>query len=223
MQRYSLEIKLLSDSAFSSGKSFGNLIDSDVCFDHFGLPYIAGKRIKGLLRNSAEDLAEYLDDSDFHQQVNQCFGSPGKETAPNIFVGSAYIQDYQQTRDWLEYLNANANLKHKFNLDTESVLRQFTAMRSSTAIDEKGVALDKSLRTIRVLNKGLVFNAEIIIDCLYETILALAARNLHLGGNSRSRGLGQIDCRFIRIEGDENLYEQAFTKWLDKGVQSAQA
>ena len=58
MWQNSIEIELLSDLCSSSGESLNSQIDNDVCYDDYGLPYIPGKRIKGLMRESAQDLAD---------------------------------------------------------------------------------------------------------------------------------------------------------------------
>ncbi len=43
-----------------SGTGRGSFIDSDIVFDEYGLPLFPGRRFKGLLRESAEEVIEML-------------------------------------------------------------------------------------------------------------------------------------------------------------------
>ena len=58
LMKTKLRIQLKSDLCAASGEGLGSLIDTDVCYDKYGFPYIPSKRIKGLLR---EAFMEYLD------------------------------------------------------------------------------------------------------------------------------------------------------------------
>ena len=49
-----LKIRLKSDLCAGSGYSFAGIVDSDVCYNQNGFPYILGRRIKGCLREAAE-------------------------------------------------------------------------------------------------------------------------------------------------------------------------
>ena len=51
-----LKITLKSDLCVGSGYSFAGIIDSDICYDDCGFPYIPAKRIKGCLREAYETL-----------------------------------------------------------------------------------------------------------------------------------------------------------------------
>ena len=42
-----LYIKLLSDLCTYSGESYNSMVDTDVVYDKYGIPYIPAKRIKG--------------------------------------------------------------------------------------------------------------------------------------------------------------------------------
>ncbi|MDY2627586.1 MAG: hypothetical protein SOW08_04610 [Lachnospiraceae bacterium] len=51
-----LEIRLRSDLCAGNGESVGNSVDTDVCMDTAGLPYIPSRRLKGCLKQAAYDL-----------------------------------------------------------------------------------------------------------------------------------------------------------------------
>ena len=53
-REYRLIITLKSDLCVGSGYSYAGIIDSDICYDALGLPYIPARRLKGCLREAAE-------------------------------------------------------------------------------------------------------------------------------------------------------------------------
>ena len=48
-----LIITLKSDLCAGSGYSYAGIVDSDLCYDIYGIPYIPAKRLKGCLREAA--------------------------------------------------------------------------------------------------------------------------------------------------------------------------
>ena len=59
MKKYKLKIELLSDLCVANGGVYNSMLDTDVCSDAYGLPYIPGKRIKGCLRECALELQDW--------------------------------------------------------------------------------------------------------------------------------------------------------------------
>ena len=53
-----IKIELLSDLCTASGEAHNSLIDSDVTYDEWGIPYIPAKRLKGCIREAALELVE---------------------------------------------------------------------------------------------------------------------------------------------------------------------
>ncbi|MDR2940153.1 MAG: hypothetical protein LBV08_07530, partial [Clostridiales bacterium] len=51
-----IRVELISDLCPASGNGFAGVVDTDVCFDGLGLPYIPGKRLKGCLRECGLDI-----------------------------------------------------------------------------------------------------------------------------------------------------------------------
>ena len=50
MEKYTLKIKLLSDTIFSGGESIVSISDIDELYDEYKIPYYKGKSIKGNIR-----------------------------------------------------------------------------------------------------------------------------------------------------------------------------
>lgn len=198
MPSFNLNIDLLSDTLVGSGEGWGAIIDSDIVFDEYGLPYIPAKRIKGCLRESAVEILEMFDQSGIQfisqKKIGSLFGIAGQAESGELSFSNAYIHGYASNKQWIEWLESEYG--NVFSKD--AVLNTFTTIRRQTAIEKNGVKKEHSLRTSRVLNRGLKFSA--IVETLEEIeneqidFLSFAARNLrHIGAN-RNRGFGLINC-----------------------------
>jgi len=212
MQKFTLVIELKSDTLPGSGEGFGAVIDQDVVFDELGLPWIPAKRIKGLLRESYEEIYELLNGKTSLPDSNSIFGKPGQEVEAPLYISNLYLEDYENLKKDLSQIES----KFPSVFSTEAVLSQFTYTRQQTAIDSKsGTAAAHSLRTIRVIKKGLVFKGEITYSgniSNFQHILAIACLNLRRIGSKRTRGFGEIDCHLKDGKG-AGLSEDALS-WL---------
>lgn len=215
MNKYNLQIELLSPALIGSGERMGALIDSDIIFDDIGLPYIPGRRIKGLLRESAIKACEMLEKSNLNNFINITklnqvpnpeknsykivaflFGMPGQIEPAPIYFSNLFIENYEKIKEWLEYL------MNKYNaiFTKESIINYFTEIRQQTALED-GVAKEGSLRTLRLAKKGLKFNGDIFIekdDGSSLKILWLACENLRFLGTKRNRGFGEVKCTLFQ-------------------------
>src|SRR5690606_2020535 len=55
-----LQIKLLSDATFSRGEGTAGVVDIEVEHDEFGMPFIGGQTVRGLLRDSWLSMFQYF-------------------------------------------------------------------------------------------------------------------------------------------------------------------
>lgn len=203
MTECTIKLELLSDTSINSGEGFGAIIDSDIVFDDIGIPYIPAKRIKGCLRDAAREACVMLDSAGIDKKtrnkeneyviIETAFGKPGdKESAP-VFFSNLMINEYETNQLWLKHLAKTYKV-----LSRDSIISTFTTIRQQTAIDDDGVAGPHSLRTIRVLEKGLCFNGTVRIftdDQDIIKILALGCLNLRHIGTKRNRGFGEAACK----------------------------
>lgn len=194
-----VQIQLLSDTLIGSAEGYGTVIDKDSVFDEVGLPIIPGKRIKGILREQAELLNTFqpisiqsADGSD-KTAIEIIFGDAGitDKKTEYLSVSNFVLHDYEENKTYLKYLT------QKGEISRSEVIEYFTTLRMMTSIDQDGIAKETSLRTFRVLKKGLVFEGSLLFDsgqCQdFRNILALTRRI----GSMRNRGLGQIQCRLL--------------------------
>jgi CRISPR/Cas system CSM-associated protein Csm3 (group 7 of RAMP superfamily) len=176
-------------------------------FDDSGLPYISGRRLKGLLREAFRDVVSALGhpEQDGRTPAEQwLFGRIGDTRPGALRIGSAWLcrpeSDEVDTglRGWLK-IKAVTDV-----IERHEVIDHFTDVRWQTRIDPRnGTAQRETLRTTRTLLAGLQFRAEIETDPRelpsdLERLLALSAAALQSLGTSRSRGLGQVECRVYR-------------------------
>lgn len=200
-ETYKVQIQLLSDTLIGATEGYGAIIDKDSVSDEVGLPIIPGKRVKGILRAEAELLNKFQpiaiqsdkNNDDKKTAIEMIFGKAGMtdKNTEYLSVSNFTLPDYEANNTYLKYLIQEEKISRS------EVIAHFTTMRMMTRIDDDGIAENTSLRTFRVLKKGLVFEGELTFDSDYladfKSIVALTRRI----GSMRNRGLGQIQCRLI--------------------------
>lgn len=211
MKKYKLIIKLLSETLPGSGEGLGANIDLDVVLDNLGIPYLPAKRIKGVLRDALQDTIEMLAQSSINfsnkNNSSEILGKAGQSNSSNFYLSNLYLSEYHEAKEWLNFLkNQYSNI---FSKDVYE--NYFTEIRHQSTINDDGVTKDGSLRTFRVLRKGLTFEG--IIEMAEEDvkIIALACANIRNIGMMRNRGFGLINCALFDIEGN-NITEPALNE-----------
>ena len=191
--KYKIKIELLSDMCPSSGGTYGSVVDNDIEYDSYGIPYISAKRIKGCLRESALLMREWGIDI----PVEEIFGKEGNRKG-SLRLGSAKVPQHDQYHaEITEY--GQTGLAHPQN-----VLRFFSYIRVQTAL-EGGVAKEGSLRVLRVLKKGLVFEAEALLAEIYFQAMIKICRCTRNMGLNRTRGMGEVKVSFEKVEQNKQL------------------
>lgn len=203
MKRGRLIITLKSDLCAGSGYAYAGIIDSDVCYDGYGLPYIPAKRIKGVLREAAELIG-------MSKECSTLFGERGLEGVKGVYLGNAYMAEGEILQKELAEIKEKLP-DHPFH--AQNVLEQFTTVKSQTRIGADGTAVDNSLRFTRTVNhyapwsegegkeEEMQFVAEVHYyeeadsNCI-KNLLTKAAKALRNMGLNRNRGLGSVTCSF---------------------------
>jgi len=195
---YTLTIQLLSPTMLMSGQGDVNT-DSTIVHDRYGIPFIPAKRVRGVLYESALEVAEMMQAAGLKtftiDDVKVLFNRlESVEDNPRLSLSNLTIADYDVVASELAALE-----QHYPDVFTKKrVLEEYTSMRYYTSIDQvTGTALEGTLHNSRVLNRGLVFSGRIGVEDITETerlILACAVRNLTGIGGKRNRGFGQIEC-----------------------------
>ncbi len=226
-EQFEICIQIKSPTLIGSGEGFGALIDSDIVFDDMGIPYIPAKRVKGCLKDSAEEVKDILKTVNIPNpididiiDVDAVFGKTGAVldktgtmgmVPGRVYFSNLFIPEYEANRTWLRYLMEKEKLRDY--ITREGVQKHFTEVRQLTRIGEDGIAFDHSLRSIRVVKRGEIFKGNVSIignsqsnDLLIQT-LYLACLNFRHIGTSRNRGFGEISCTLDTGEREINLPE----------------
>lgn len=209
-----LQIKLSNISALmlGSGTGQGSYIDGDIILDDNGLPVFPGRRLKGLLRESAMEVLEMLHQAGFGDSFAEdileiVFGSgdiPAGIRVDNLYLVDNKSEEYRNVIEWIAYLKA----KHRGFITKEAIINALTSIRQQTAVSEEGCAKQGSLRTVRVLQANQEFFGaiEILNEDRYQEIvalLALACSNLRRVGSGRNRGWGEVKCCLYDDRGED--------------------
>ena len=222
-----LKIILRSDLCAGSGYAYAGVIDSDICYDSFGLPYIPARRLKGCMKEAAQSILYSIVDP---EKIDQLFGVSGSSASGLLSVGDAKIEAYEKLTGELEQIKEEGGSLASY-IEQQDILKQFTQVKAQTRIDKNGAAVDNSLRFTRVVNQysplngePLVFYAEVSLtdgtEELEKTLkqIVLATRSI---GMHRNRGLGSVSCRIIFDEKNQkaellrDIKERKGTQWVE--------
>jgi len=173
------KIELLTDWHVGSGLDSGADADTLVLKDENNLPYIPGKTVKGLLRDSLNEIKEVKKLTE--SEIDVLFGEEAEK--------------YDLERKKIYFSNVELSETEKLEIITNKLSSHLYKNIASTKIEKKtGVAAQNSLRTMEVcIPLSLVGSIETEIENakdIFETAFKWT-RNL---GVNRNRGLGR--CKF---------------------------
>jgi CRISPR/Cas system CSM-associated protein Csm3 (group 7 of RAMP superfamily) len=201
---YSLKIMLLSDATFGRGDGVAGLVDQEVEHDRYGFPYLRGRTLKGLLSEECDNfIALYIDqlsDEKRKQWIkvrHDLFGEAGSltENMAQMHVGDACLLPNLR--------QAIVRQQEQDGFPTrDDVLSSLTAIRRQTAIDsQSGIAADHSLRSSRVIIRGLDFIAKLLFDTdpteEMKALLYVGSLAFRRVGSGRNRGRGHVQCNLL--------------------------
>lgn len=197
-----IRITLRSDLAAASGAAFGNAVDTDVALDASGIPYIPARRIKGCLRQAAEDLRDWGCAAARQEAIDRLFGgSDGQEGA--LRIENAVLPRLEAIQAAIRAAKNDPALQAAAAPSRVSGL--FTYVRGSTAM-QRGKAKDGTLRFTRVVDRysrlqpgqETVFSCPVnLVDSSCEELLKLCCQATRQIGYNRNRGLGAVHLEYV--------------------------
>jgi CRISPR/Cas system CSM-associated protein Csm3 (group 7 of RAMP superfamily) len=220
MKDYQFCFTLASDAVFGSAERSSPLIDLDVQHDRYGLPYLPGRTLKGVLRESCAEILFSLEQigaaEDWIGAAQRLFGTHGDTQDENVIL---------RVRD--------ARLPHaqhaalRAAVDDEAISRfelldALTTVRAQTSVDMlTGSAQAKSLRRTRVILRETRFEAQLTLmnDASEQEDLALLAasiKGLQRVGATRNRGLGTIKYKRLCDPQGKDILTYAFKPFMDQ-------
>lgn len=180
------KITFLSDWHCGSGLSGGAEADATVIKDDRNLPYIAGKTIKGLLKEALEEIYEIKLDAKDRICINELLGYEIKDEDTQKVV---------ETKSGIAFFS-NATLSNNEREDIAPALSDFLYRNiASTQIKTNGTAKENSLRIMEVCIPITLEGKITGISSEQQTeLLKKALKWIRHVGVNRNRGLGR--CKF---------------------------
>ncbi len=199
MKEYYLELDLLSDAVFGRGDGVAGLVDVEVQHDRYGLPYLGGRALKGLLGAECDDLVFALDKAgkkDWQAVADRLFGQSGATMQGQAIlrIGPARLPD--DLRKAIAWDVDNERLTRADVLETLTTLRRQTAMDPETGAPRK-----ETLRSLRLILRGMTFVARLTFLQKPEdddlALLAATVKALRRVGTGRNRGHGRLRAELL--------------------------
>jgi CRISPR/Cas system CSM-associated protein Csm3 (group 7 of RAMP superfamily) len=192
------KVKIFSEWHCGSGFSAGADVDSLCIKDKNNLPYIPGKSLKGLLKESAKYFYTF-DKSNPEEWINfikDCFGisaaTKHKLTENKINTksvkGNCYFSNAELTTELKKKIIKNDN--------NGFLYRKI----SSTALDNNGITKEHSLRKIEVTIPLVLFAQITNIPEKYYDNMVKCLKFVKRLGASRNRGLGRCKLSVLKEE-----------------------
>jgi hypothetical protein len=219
METYTLHIKLESDATFGRGDGLAGLVDQEVEHDKYGLPFLRGRTLKGLLVEECANILYALSSQNaglaekYQRVADDLFGRPGANLEGNALlrVGDACLPN-----DLREAIKIAVERKELSRLD---VLESLTDVRRQTAMDETGKPEEHSLRATRVILRDTTFLAPLRFRTFPgdESLALLAAcvKAFRRAGTARNRGRGRLTARLQDAKGND-VTERHFTHFAEE-------
>jgi CRISPR/Cas system CSM-associated protein Csm3 (group 7 of RAMP superfamily) len=171
-------ITFLSEWHIGSGLGAGAELDATVLKDKDGLPYVPGKSIKGLIRQAADEISSMP-----HQKINN-------QTIIEIFGQKADDKETESTKANSFFSNALMLDDEKEEIIKNQLQDYLYKTFARTKIDDNGIAVDHSLRTIEVC-VPIQLEGSIEIEEKHEKAIIMTLKWVRAMGVNRNRGLGK--------------------------------
>lgn len=204
-----IRITLCSDICIASGSGFAHTIDTDICYDRYGLPYFPSRRLKGCLKEAAQYI---FPGEEAQETIGAVFGKAGSGESGALSVSNGTLEDYA------DLVKEIRSLPKDQKPTQEQILDLFTTVRGQTSLED-GIAKKETLRYTRVLNQYLPYLREgkkvpctfvfpVNCDPAYDEFMTVVCKALRHAGYNRNRGLGKISCEYRpgRKETEERVH-----------------
>ncbi len=205
MIEYTIKVDLLTDTLLGSGQSVPGIIDTDVKYDEYGIPYMEAKTLKGHIGEQMRWLVQIVPEMK-GVHVDELLGSSdqdGDKKSGKLHFSVLKLQKGIETR-------LKSAIDEKVFTKNE-LLESLTTMYVYTGLDENGIADDHTLRKARMIVKGLEFEAVIHTDELTEEeekLFVMSVLAMQHIGTYKSKGKGLIAT---------SVYKKEVADWINLG------
>lgn len=214
-----LNVKLKSAATFGSGDGLAGVVDREIETDPDGFPFLRGKTLKGILAESAENIVYGLglqQDVSWQAEKETLFGQPGRGNAEQ---GILYVTDAQLPDKFRQIMHIAAE-SNQVPISKRQMFEALTGIRHQTAVHPNGAPQLRSLRSMRVLQSGLVLTATLLFDIEALTdrqkgFMAATILDARHAGTGRNRGRGWIE---LTLQDDKTT--QSWLNCLKEGIKT---
>jgi hypothetical protein len=197
IERLTLKFELLSAGTFGRGDGLPGLVDREVEHDRHGLPFLRGRSLRGLLAEEMEGLLYNLGDKakEWKESRDRLLGVGGRMTNEMgiMRVGDARLPEGVRR---LIAVSLEEKRAATSGLTPTDVLESLTAIRRQTAMTAFGAPEGASLRAMRVVLLGTIFEAQLTFDQSPDdrdkALLAATVLAWRRAGTGRNRGRGRL-------------------------------
>lgn len=220
MQEYRLTFTLKSDATFGRGEGIAGLIDREVEHDRFGLPYLRGRTLKGLISEEADNILFALrrmkrPTDNWTAARQTLFGRPGSAAADGALLRFGHAELPEDVRAFVKKAAHDMEDARQAGI-RPLVLGSLTAIRRQTAIEtggeQDGVPAEGSLRAMRVILRETPFEARLMserpLNDDEKGLLAAAVLAFRRAGTGRNRGRGKLEADLLDAAGASILEEK---------------
>ena len=225
MPTYQLRFTLESAATFGRGDGVAGLVDREVEHDADGFPLLRGRTLKGLLAEECANILFALEqqgkDGPWRKVGHQLFGNPGSLQGDlgKMRIGAARPPTRLREAVHARIVHDQAG-PAAHPLTPTDVLESLTTIRRQSAMTEGGAPAEKSLRSTRVILRGVSFKADLsFVDEPDEQQLALLAACISAfrrAGTARNRGRGKLAAELL--DPKNQSVTQRYLGVFEKGV-----
>lgn len=232
MPEYRLTFALLSEATFGRGEGIAGLIDREVEHDRYGLPYLRGRTLKGLLSEEADNILFSLKliDPNIETDPNNrwvkarqtLFGRPGSTAADRARLRFGHAELPAAVREAVRAMPGAGTDANRL-----MILESLTNVRRQTAVENDGekygVPSEGSLRAMRTILRQTRFEAGLASDKDLSpdelALLAAAVMAFRRAGTGRNRGRGKLEADLTDNQGN-SLLEDNFARFTAEALGS---
>lgn len=216
IETLTLRFELLSAATFGRGDGLPGIVDREVEHDRYGLPFLRGRTLRGLLAEEMEGLLFVLgvdrtktpaepQKKKLKDASDRLLGEDGRmiDESGILHVGDACLPENLR-----RLIEASVD-EEEGKITRATVLESLTAIRRQTAMTELGAPEPASLRSMRVVLRGTIFESRLTFDespePLDKSLLAATVLSWRRAGTGRNRGRGRLRAW---LENDDWMLDQ---------------
>lgn len=195
IETLTLKFELLSVATFGRGDGLPGVVDREVEHDRHGLPFLRGRTLRGLLAEELRGLLYALrleENARWRRSRDRLLGDDGQMIGES---GTLHIGDACLPENLRRLIEASVD-EEEGKITRATVLESLTAIRRQTAMTELGAPEPASLRSMRVILRGTVFESRLTFDespaPLDKALLAATVLAWRRAGTGRNRGRGRL-------------------------------